>query len=273
MVNRSHEFFAASMARKIQALRQTLCVTLEARFQRKGVHGGAGFDSELVLRPMDERLAEIRLRWRDEFENFAEWHNEILDLAASRLESAAQDAGELSALTSVFTKVTVEVVARHCGVFLKEFEELAGYIGRTLVEVSESAPSQYSTSLHELPRPSGIPSPDVSPLQDIDIPMPGPLARLTTHGRERHFRAELADKAGDALQKVLVELRPRLQHWLSTTFAALEDAYHSQTDPMRYRNPGQDSVLSAEDRHELQNDILFLRGQMTAGQVRTGACE
>jgi len=136
-----------------------------------------------------------------------------------------------------------------------------------------SAPAQYSTNLHELPRPSGVPSPDVSSLQNIDIPMPGPLARLTSHGRERHFRVELVDKAGDVLRKVLVELRPRLQHWLSTTFAALEDDYHSQTDPMRFRNSGQDSASSGGERHELQNDTLCLRGQMTAGQVRTGTCE
>ena len=87
MVNRSCESFATSMARKIQTLRHSLCVTLEARLQRDGIHGGAGFDSESVLRPMDERLAEMRLHWRDELENFAEWHNEILDLTASRMES------------------------------------------------------------------------------------------------------------------------------------------------------------------------------------------
>jgi len=189
------------------------------------------------------------------------------------MESAAQDTGDPNVLAGILPQITVETVANHCGAILKEYEKLADYMGLVLTEISVSGQTRHSNHPHELPRPSGLPSPDVSLLQNMDIPMPGPLARLTSHGRERHFRTELAVKAGDVLQKALEELRPRLHHWLSKTFAALEDDYHSQTDPLRYRNAGQDSASSGGEQEELQNDILFLRGQMIEGRVYTGTCK
>jgi GTP-binding protein EngB required for normal cell division len=267
LVGRSRDSLAASVARKLQALRESLCVTLETRLRRDSAPGKS--DPELILRPVDESLAAMRSRWRDDFANPVTWNHKILDRAASKMASLIQSPGQSNHVAEVLPQAALDVVAGHCEAFLEEYENLAAKIGRVMEDGALKSQVGHSGHPPELPRPHGLPSPDVSLLGSIDVSMPGPLAKLTSHGRERHFRVELAAIADDAVRSTLAELRPRLQHWFSKTFGALEDFYHSQTDPLRYLNADQVPGSSGGESEELRKDLLFLHGETT--QVRVTA--
>jgi hypothetical protein len=63
---------------------------------------------------------------------------------------------------------------------------------------------------------------------------------------EKHFRKELREKAGEAIERGLSELAPRLNPWYPSTVNALKDSYPIQTDPLGYRGQAIDSEIDAD---------------------------
>jgi GTP-binding protein EngB required for normal cell division len=262
LLHRSRESLAASVDRKVHSLCESLLATLKMKSGRSGSATADDRELESMLRPLDENIADLDERWRDAFDTLSPWLDEILDQAASGMATASMEpADEARAYEVCLERVVIDAAASHCSAFVEEYEQLAGRIGRLLADLKNTGRVPRAEERHGPPRPSALPSPAVSMLEGISISAPGALARISTAGRERHFRRELEEKAGAAVQKILEELRPRLRHWLSSMKRALEEDYRTQTDPLRYRNSGRDLALTDQQTEELRADISLLLGQ------------
>ena len=269
LLRRSRESLAASIDRKVQSLCESLVTTLKMRLGRTGEPQGVDRALERMLRPLDESITDLGERWRNAFDDLHRWRDQILDKAAPRMAAAStESAGEAQMFERLLERVVIDAAASHCSAFVEEYEQLAGRIGRLLADLKSTGQAPRSEERHDPPRPSALPSPAVFMLEGISISAPGALARISASGRERHFRRELEEKAGAAVQKVLEELRPRLRHWLSSMKRALEEDYRTQTDPLRYRNSGRDLALTTKQTEELQADISFLLGQLEKEEDR-----
>ena len=266
LVARSRESLAVSLARKVQSLRASLLATLEMRAYRAPADRSRSEEAERVLRPLDESLDEFTRRWEQRLGSTSGWAEEILSRTSARLAQSDEEHGDAAA--QVLADAVIETAAGHYRPFLQEYEELASRLSRGVKEPASSQTAPPCTDGYDFPRPSAIPSPAVALLSDIRIPKPGAVSRMSAALRTRHFRRQLEEKAGPALEQVLEELRPRLRHWLSSTLAALRENYRLRTDPMRYRGPAGARETSAAERGRLEEDIEFLREPAAAQAPR-----
>jgi predicted HD phosphohydrolase len=89
---------------------------------------------------------------------------------------------------------------------------------------------------------------------------------------EKHFRKELREKAGEAIERVLRELAPRLNPWYPSTVNALKDIDPIQTDLLRYRSQGTDFAIDAdvlrEDIDRLRTPKSFIRQPYASDSMR-----
>lgn len=261
LVERSRESLTASLSRKVQSLQASLLAALEMRAHRAPADRSQSEEAERVLRPLDESLDEFTRRWEQRLSSISGWAEEILSRASARLAEGEGERG--AAAAQVLADAVIEAAAARYQPFLQEYEELASRLSRGVKELAAGQGALLDMEGHDFPRPSAIPSPAVALLSGIRIANPGAVSRASAALRARHFRRQLDAQAGAALEQVLEELRPRLNHWLSATLTALRESFRLRTDPMRYRHAAASTRTSPEDRDVLMQDIEFLRGDTT----------
>jgi GTP-binding protein EngB required for normal cell division len=269
LLKKSRESLEVSLDRKAQSLRESLLATLEMKASRPGEEASETRDIEGIVRPLDESLEEFKQRWEQQLDSVADWAEEILDDASSvmaRVTAASNERENIPA--SAAAEAVIHTVASRCHPLLQEYEVLSERMKTVLRELTGNASFAGPAESSEIPRPSALPSPVVSPLDGITISQPGPLARISQAARIRHFRKELDEKAGAQVHRILEELRPRLRHWFRATVSALEESYRAQTDPLRYRSSPRASGQSTGSEDGLREDIQFLRGYESGDNTR-----
>jgi GTP-binding protein EngB required for normal cell division len=258
-----------SLSRKVESLRNTLLVSLEMRASRKDQHAVEAADVEEKIRPLDEDLSEFKKRWDMQFDEVSGWEEEILHEVSSALAQSTDSSGKAGPITAgPVREAAIRAVVTHCGPFLQEYETIVRRVNDLLLEFGGA--NSVSGGDPENLRPAAMPMPITSLLDGLEIPPPGPLARISQGGRMRHFRHELDEKAGDALKEMLNELQPRLRHWSRAAIRALGDTYRAHTDPLRYRSVSANSGRSMEQDDSLRADVELLRGQKSP--VEATAC-
>jgi GTP-binding protein EngB required for normal cell division len=256
LLKRGQESLVISMNRKIQSLRNSLLATLEIQSTRRTDAMEHSQNSEQILRPADESIEVFDQRWSKKLENISDCKEEILEDAAAQMAQTAESGNSSEREPA---KILVDALLRsltsRCNPFLLEYQSPSERIAAQLEAFRQGNPESELLQ-YEPPKPSGLPAPTLSLLDGISIAGPGAFMRISRAARERHFKKELIEKAGDPIDKVLKELSPRLYHWYRTTIRALKDSYHIQTDPFRYRGQETKSVVSAD---LLRNDIENLK--------------
>jgi GTP-binding protein EngB required for normal cell division len=255
LLQRSRQAQIDSVGRRARALRLALLATLEM-MARGALPEGLPHEAERLLRFTDESLTAFKRRWEHEFGRISAWKEEILEQTASQLAGSSTGADQQENLSSdIVVETLMPAVAAHCSPFLQEYEELSERISTAIRELKDHDPAS-GVILQELPRLSALPLPLTSPLAGVAISQPQARAHAGQAARARHFRKELQEKLGVQLRQILEELQPRLIQWFLKALDALEESWHLQTDPLRYRSPSQ---ASAETNDALMADIASLR--------------
>jgi len=256
LLKHAQESLRISMNRKMESLGRSILATLEMQASRLKDFGDQSPIAEQILRPADESIEMFNQRWNKKLEDISDTKEEILEDAAARMAQAAESGNSSEREPA---KILVDALLRsltsRCNPFLSEYQSLSEKIAAQL-EVFRQKNPEAEMPHYEPPKPSGLPAPTLSLLEGISIAGPGALMRLSRAARERHFKKELTNKAGDSIDKVLKEFSPRLYHWFLATIRALKDSYDIQTGPLRYRGREMNSGVSAD---LLKKDIENLK--------------
>ncbi len=243
-LRQSMEGMADSVEYKARSVGKSMLSILDWTRVKAAVRTGEENDIEPVLRRLDENLERFCSRWENNVDAISGWDKSTLDLAAMRLEGGSVNASQ--ALT--------QAIVSQCFVLVREYQNLRSQINTGIGELKRLTDPDLVLSW-ELPQPGPIPLPLASVLRDVTISSPGTLARINQSASMRHFRKELAEKAGTTVRQALDELQPRFRHWFNTTMSAFRECFRMQTDPVRYREIAGACV---ERNEKLSADIAFL---------------
>jgi hypothetical protein len=241
-------------SRQAEALRKVLLMTLKKPGPSSGAPEPAA-SVELQIRQFDETIAAFRHRWKQRIGNVPAWSKEALDAVASRLalEPSGRDFAPAEVADAVADAVNAQGAALQ-----SEYAQLTGPIQKGLAELEESDPI-VSILAREHPVPAGVSLPPVSMPAAPAVPISGQRGRGGAAARTRHIRAELQDKLGAAVEKMVQELLAGLEPWFRNTMESLEESVRSQTDPLR-SGSCPDPAVPDEKR---KMDIAFLENAGT----------
>jgi hypothetical protein len=247
-----------TLGRRAQSLGASLLATLDRKATLGPSGAGLSQESERILRRLDENMAACHRRWEEKCAGISGWSEKILEQAATILAHpfAGNDTPD-DFSSDLAAEAVVSAIASHCLPFLQEYADLANRI-RAGIDGLEDGDPAAGIVAQELPKLSSLPAPLSCLLHGVWIAPPGSAARTNPAAAARHFRKELGEKLGNPLSQIMEELQPRFAHWVQTSMNALYQSLRLQTDPLRYRSPGQ---ASTDVDGSLMADIEFLRSQ------------
>ncbi len=261
-----HEQAAASLKRKVGALREAVVKTLEARLQIRmagtAAAPGAGVaEAVTALRQADALLEAGENDAAKLVDQLADAAPALVEIAATELADAwwqhpmspAESAASCAAtLTRALAGHTVKVVDR--------LESLRRQLEQTLTVARQASWACGSVS-EPLPRPSGLPVFDSAAVTSkLALRSPRLLRLLGTPLLRRPVRSRLHGQLGDSLAEALGDYRRRLRQWLRQTLVELRAAFHAHAGPLRAQLDPRESVAGSETSPaNLAEDLRVLR--------------
>ncbi len=257
---------AASLKRKVGALREAIVKTLEARLQSR-VAGTAAAPSAGVAEAVTALRQAAALLEAGECDAaklvdlLADAAPALVEIAATELAGAWRQHPMTPAESAASCAATLtRALAGHTAKIVERLESLHRQLEQTLAVASQASWARGSVS-EPLPRPSGLPMFDPAAVTSkLALRSPGLLRLLGTPLLRRSARSRLHGQLGSSLAEALGDYRRRLRQWLRQPLVKLRAAFHAPAGPLRAQlEPRASVAVSATSPANLAEDLRVLR--------------
>jgi|GEM_PF-162251 len=241
LLEKHSEQAAASLRRKIGALREAVVRALEARLQRLSPHAPAP-----ATQPVAEALRALREAdfWFERAEkDCAELVDATPGLQETILEATATElvtawrAGRVTSEAAVeaLRHAVREVLADHSANLMRRLEDLRQQLETALAKAHRSV-QPHDDACEPLPKLSALPLFDPTRLLErVNVRPPLWRSVVGGNGLRRYARARLRAQLGSALADALEDHRRRLRPWLRQTLAEYRAAFDARAGLVRAR--------------------------------------
>jgi GTP-binding protein EngB required for normal cell division len=267
---RHHELAVLSQKRKIGELREAVIGALERR-----VEGGAvaTLDS---LGPSEQATEALRngdrILERAQGESFfltkeiPKMQRAIIDVAAERIATALVESadGTTPDTGAILSETLNQLIAEPVAATLRSLEQTRDVLTQAINVVTSSCGRD---APEELPKPTGMPMPDMSEIsRTIIVEKPRMLSLLGKNVLASHVRRKLETDCDRALLEFLSLYANRLRRWMEQSIKALRSAFTAFADMQRAPFEAVPALGETADVSAVENDLQILREWNTANE-------
>jgi hypothetical protein len=255
---------AASLKRKVGALREAVVKTLESRLQGQAVGAASvsgASDAVAALRKADALLEAAESDAAKLVDGVASLGSGLIEVAAAELAGAWRQRSMTATQSAASCAATLSrALGGHTAKVVDRLESLRQQLEQTLA-VARQASRAAASVAEPLPRPSGLPVFDPAAVTSKLALRSSRLLRLLgTLLLRRSARSQLQGQLGDPLTDALSDYRRRLRQWLRQTLTELRAAFHAHAGPLRAQLEPRETVAASETAPaNLEADLRMLQ--------------
>jgi len=241
---------AASLKRKVGALREAVVKTLEARLQGPAVGAApasGASDAVAALRQADALLQVAERDAENLVDEVAYLGPALIEVAASELAGAWRQRPMTPTESAASCAATLSrALGGHTAKAVDRLESLRQQLEQTLA-VARQVSRATARVAEPLSRSSGLPAFDPAAVTPKLHLHSSRLLRLLGTLLLRHSaRAQLQRQLGDWLPDMLSDYRRSLRQWLRRTLTELRAAFHAHAGPLRAQLEPRESVAASD---------------------------
>ena len=267
LYEQAQELKAASLRRKIGALRESIVAVLKVSAQRD--HAGSAHDGrqlrdvERRLRQATGKIEELRMAMDRELDVLAYAGHQVIDDVATRMTSRGGQ--DIASTDATARSMLVNAVHERAHSFQKPLHELALFCAAELISVAGELGLSNMPAENEFGAlVRGEPIFELS--EEIEMPQSKIDFLFGAHFASRRMARQLTGKIGPSLDRSLATYGGLLRNWVVSVFNQLKRAFDGYADSYRAhveRNLAA-GTSGASEMEGIAEDLKLLGGSATA---------